>query len=90
MIQVFLEDFKLYLSQLLGTELDYYQNVIYSCIKEAGRSSSKLLEVIYNEDLNDRHKIFNILANTYGYPFIDARNAVFLPITSFGNRPAKP
>lgn len=90
LIQEFLEDFKLYLSLLLGTELDYYQNVINSGIKEAGSSSSKLLEVIYNEDLNDRHKIFNILANTYGYPFIEARNAAFLPNSSSGNSTAKP
>lgn len=90
LIQEFLEDFKLYLSLLLGTKLDYYQNVINSCIKEAGSSSSKLLEVIYNEDLNDRYKIFTILTNTYGYPFIEARNAVFLPNSSFGNSPAKP
>ena len=30
------------------------------------------------------------MANTYGYPFIEARNAVFLPNSSFGNSPAKP
>ena len=90
LIQVFLEEFKLYLSQLLGTELRYYQHVINSCIKEAGCSSSKLLDIIYNEDLKDKHKIFNILANTYGYPFVDARNTVVLPNSTFDGSLSKP
>lgn len=79
LIQFFLEEFKYYLANLLGTSLYYYQYVIDNCLREAGSSKSLLLEVLYNEPLDDKGKIWSILANNYGYPFIEANNIAVLP-----------
>lgn len=90
LVQKFLKEFKIYLAQLLGTPLDYYQYVIDNCLKEAGTSSSLLLEILYNEPLDDKAKIFSILANFYGYPLIEANNLTILPNKNLNNTTPKP
>lgn len=90
LIQLFLKEFKLYLESLLGTSLDYYQYVIDSCLREAGESKSLLLEVLYKGPLEDRNKIWLILANKYGYPFIEANNITVLPNKNLNENPPKP
>ena len=58
LLQKFMNDFILYLKQLLGVELDYYKKVMDSCILEAGTSMSVLLDAIYNVALDDKRKFF--------------------------------
>ena len=90
LIQKFMTDFKLYLKELLGTELDYYNKVIDSCMLEAGQSSSLLLEVLYEVPLNDKRLIFETLSNQYGYPLIEANNVTVLQNNSFDENHPKP
>ena len=85
-----MNDFILYLKQLLGVELDYYKKVMDSCVLEAGTSMSILLDAIYNVALDDKRKFFETLANQYGYPLIDANNATVLPNKSFDDKYPKP
>nr|WP_294708984.1 hypothetical protein [Prevotella sp.] len=90
LLQKFMNDFILYLKQLLGVELDYYKKVMDSCVLEAGTSMSILLDAIYNVALDDKRKFFETLANQYGYPLIDANNATVLPNKSFDDKYPKP
>lgn len=90
LVQEFLNDFKLYLKQLLGVELDYYKKVMDSCAIEGGTSTSVLLDAIYNIPLDDKREFFKTLANQYGYPLIDANNVTVLPNNGFDDKHSKP
>lgn len=86
----FLNEFKSTLTNLLGTQLDYYSLVIDNCIKEAKNSTSLLLNILYNVPLNDKQRVFGLLANYYGYPIIEANNIVILPNKSIVADTPKP
>lgn len=76
----FLNEFKVNLEQLLGTKLNYYKKVLENCCIEARKSTSRLLEAIYDPSLiNNKSKLYNCLVDYYGYPLIDANNYTIIP-----------
>ncbi len=79
LIVSFLLEFIKNLEQVIGNHLDYYKSVMENCIDEACSSTSRLLEVLYNIQPNDKKALFNSLTGFYGYPVIDAKNYTFLP-----------
>lgn len=75
----FLKDLKVNLEQIVRAPLEYYNQVIDSCILEAGQPTSKLLEVLYEKDIADKSRFINDLADYYGLPLIDANNYTAMP-----------
>lgn len=76
----FSNDLKESLEALMGTDLEYYSQVINNCIMDCSKCHHRLIDVLYDCDISNREVFKEKLLNHYGYPFIDGKNQSALPM----------
>ena len=84
----FSNDLKGSIEALMGTDLEYYSQVINNCIMDCGKCHHQLIDVLYDYDISDRDVFKEKLLNHYGYPFIDGKNQSVLPMKIEGGKPS--
>lgn len=82
----FSNDLKGSIEALMGTDLEYYSQVINNCIMDCGKCHHQLIDVLYDYDISDRDVFKEKLLNHYGYPFIDGKNQSALPMKIEGGK----
>ena len=80
LLTIFSNDFKGSLEALMGTNLEYYSQVINNCILDSSICHHQLIDVLYDCDISNREVFKEKLLNHYGYPFIDGKNQSALPL----------
>ena len=76
----FSEDLKTSLEVLMGTDLEYYSQVIINSVRDCGRCHHQFLDFLYDCDISDREVFRKKILNHYGYPFIDGKNNCVFPM----------
>ena len=86
LLNIFSNDFKGSLEALMGTDLEYYSQVINNCILDCSKCHHQLIDFLYDCNISDREIFKEKLLNHYGYPFIDGKNQSVLPKNMVGGK----
>lgn len=86
LLNKFSNDFKGSLEALIGTDLEYYSQVINNCISDCNKYHHRLIDILYDSDISDREVFKEELLNHYGYPLIDGENQSVLPLKMEGGK----
>ncbi len=86
LLTIFSNDLKGSLEALMGTDLEYYSQVINNCLLDCSKCHHRLIDVLYDFDISDREVFKEKLLNHYGYPFIDGKNQSALPMKVEGGK----
>lgn len=68
LLNIFSNDFKGSLEALMGTDLEYYSQVINNCILDCSKCHHQLIDFLYDCNISDREIFKEKLLNHYGYP----------------------
>jgi len=86
LLSTFSYELKGSLEALMGTDLEYYSQVINNCLLDFGKYHHQLIDFLYDYDISDREVFKEKLLNHYGYPFIDGKNQSILPLKVEGEK----
>ena len=75
------------LTELFGTELEYYPQVFEQTQKELSTGESTLLNILYGGRINDKKSFNDILLKVYGFPFIESHEVSLLQNNPKTNKP---
>lgn len=82
----FSNDLERSLEALIGTDLEYFSQVLNNCIMDCNKCHHQLIDVLYDCDISDRDVFKEKLLDHYGYPFIDGKNQSALPMKVEGGK----
>lgn len=80
LLSIFSNDLKGSFEALMGTDLEYYSQVIDKCLEDCSKFHHRLIDVLYDCDISDREVFKEELLNHYGFPFVDGKNQSTLPM----------
>lgn len=86
LLSTFSNEFKGSLEALMGTDLEYYSQVINNCILDCSKCQHQLIDILYDCNISDRDIFKEKLLNHYGYPFIDGKNQSVIPLKVEGGK----
>lgn len=86
LLSIFSNEFIGSLEALMGTDLEYYSQVINNCILDCSKYHHQLIDILYDCNISDREIFKEKLLNHYGYPFIDGKNQSVLPLKVDGGK----
>lgn len=75
------------LKMLIGQELDYYPKVFHQTREELTTGESTLLNILYDDRINDKKSFNDILLRVYGFPFIESHESSLLQNNPDTNKP---